>query len=330
MPLKKISIKVLPEYQNQRLDQFLAKLLPPQLDQPISKSKIRKLIMAGAVYLNGKRIRIASKLLFSNSQVEIYLNWERLNFDSKSQDIDFQMTPSQILFEDEYLIAIDKPAGIPTQPTLDEARKNLYAVVKKFLSLREKKALTEIYLGMHHRLDRDTSGVIFFTKCTSANLGMAQAFSSRSAEKSYYALSYWNGQDDLQANWEVKNYLGAKKQNLKVNKYVSVRSGGNFAHTEFKLLKQCRNILWIEAKPKTGRTHQIRVHLSEKGLPILGDQTYGGTLQIDDLKIPRMMLHATTLKIPHPITRETLTITSPLPEDFKKCLEIFQKGNPNS
>src|ERR1700722_8393099 len=121
MPPKKFSLKTTQQHQQQRLDQVLADWLPKALNQTVSKAKVRKLIVAGAVYLNGKRVRIASKELLPHAKIDVYVDLNRLNSDLV-KDIPFIMSSSQILFEDEYLIAVDKPPGLPTQPTLDEAR----------------------------------------------------------------------------------------------------------------------------------------------------------------------------------------------------------------
>jgi len=302
MPSKKLSLMTTQVHQNQRLDHLLAEWLPIALRQSISKAKVRKLIVAGAVYLNGRRVRIASKNLVPNARIEVYVDLHKLYSTDKDQDLDFVMTKSAILYEDEYLIAINKPPGLPTQPTVDEARENLFLAVKKFLAAREKVDLPKIYLGLHHRLDRDTSGVILFTKRKEANPGIATEFSSHLAEKTYQALaisdpSFCDG--NCVKSWSVKNFLGRcstsqLQKNSKKARFGSVRSGGDFAQTDFKLLgsklfENHKSIILIQAKPKTGRTHQIRVHLSEAGHPILGDAFYGGPTEFAGEKIPRIM-----------------------------------------
>jgi 23S rRNA pseudouridine1911/1915/1917 synthase len=327
--------------------------LPALLKQPVSKGKVRKLIIAGAVYLNGKRVRIASKELLADARLEVYIDLAKLNSDAKSKDIVFVMTEEHVLFEDEYIIVVNKPPGLPTQPTLDEARDNLFAAVKKFLQGRVGKAAPPPYLGLHHRLDRDTSGVILFTKATEANAGVAEIFAGHLAQKTYQALVSTGGSvvgppgsakflsaeglsgrkpplTSAPVTWTIKNYLGRPKgSSQKGGKFGSVRAGGDFAHTDFRLLERLSGGLWVEAQPLTGRTHQIRIHLSENGMPILGDATYGGLDHIGKLFIPRLMLHAVDLTFPHPIHENRISIQSPLPEDFRQCLKALQKGFPN-
>src|SRR4051794_31427423 len=118
MPLKKVTIKVTPENEKKRLDQALSEFLPQILNQPLSKAKARKLIIAGAVYLNRKRVRIASKELHSGAMIEIYIDLAKLNSGPIFSQKQLIITNQNILFEDEYLIAVNKPSGIPTQPTL--------------------------------------------------------------------------------------------------------------------------------------------------------------------------------------------------------------------
>ncbi len=313
MALKKYLLKTSSTHQDKRLDQVLADRLPEVLKTELSKAKIRKLIVAGAVYLNGKRVRIASKPIRSGAEIQVFIDLQLLQSDSKSKDTPFEMHQSFILYEDDYLIVVDKPSGLPTQPTVDEARNNLFAAVKKYLGPNS-------YLGLHHRLDRDTSGVILLTKKEEVNKGIAELFSKHLIEKTYIAISYYptehKNQEQCPEFWSVKNYL---RPIGKTSKQQSVRSGGDFAHTDFRCLERGRFALKIEAKPKTGRTHQIRVHLAEAGLPILGDLLYGSE-ESKKMKVPRMLLHAYRLEFLHPVTQERMKIESPIPANWSTTM----------
>ncbi|MCM2323214.1 MAG: RluA family pseudouridine synthase [Oligoflexia bacterium] len=319
MSLRKLSLKTAPEDARKRLDQFLAERLPAALAEPVSKGKVRKLVVAGAVYLNGKRVRIASKEVIPGAKIEVFIDSAKLHSDGRAKDRAFQMSPERILFEDEWLIAVNKPAGLPTQPTLDEARENLFAAVRKFLMERDHNP--QAYVGLHHRLDRDTSGVVLFTKSKDANAGVAELFAGHGARKSYQALtSLPRGTDGPLAEWTIKNYLGKAPGPGKKARFTAVRSGGDFAHTEFRVLGRLARGLHVEARPLTGRTHQIRVHLAGAGLPILGDDFYGAPRG----SASRVMLHAASLTFVHPIHKKELSISSPLPEDFLQCLESLR------
>ncbi|NBU21600.1 hypothetical protein EBS43_09385, partial [bacterium] len=160
-----------------------------------------------------------------------------------------------------------------------------------------------------------------------ANPGVAELFTQHLAQKTYQALCSIEQRTELKEAWVIRNYLGKdKRAGSKANRYCSVRSGGDFAHTEFKLLERHENFIRVEAKPLTGRTHQIRVHLSEAGFPILGDTHYGGTKIVASYNISRVMLHAATLTFPHPIHKNKMTIQSSLPHDFTQCLNHLCKS----
>jgi 23S rRNA pseudouridine1911/1915/1917 synthase len=316
---KKISLRVPDESKGMRLDQFLAEKLSGHVDQPLSKAKVRKLIMAGAVYLNQKRVRIASKELFRQALVDVILDTDRLFNDRASQQESFELTAQHILYEDHDIIAVNKPAGIPTQATLDQARDHLYAAVQRYIAKRDSKP--GAYVGLHHRLDFDTSGIVLFTKTKAANPGVSEIFSARKAQKTYVAIA-WNLENrTLRKTWTIKNYLNRSSQSGKGRmRFTAVTSGGDYAETELQVLETLNQAVFIEARPKTGRTHQIRVHLSEEGLPVLGDPVYG-LREKEPIKSQRLMLHAHRLEFPHPITQKPIVIESIIPDAFQKAIQ---------
>ncbi|WP_413287601.1 RluA family pseudouridine synthase [Bdellovibrio sp. HCB337] len=218
----------------------------------------------------------------------------------------------KILFEDDILIVIDKPAGLPTQATLDKTRPHVYGILQTQLQAEHPGS----YLALHHRLDKDTSGVLLFCKDKSYNQKISDMFKQHQFEKIYLALTE---PGKAKKSWQVKNYLTEKPapRSRRMSLH-SVRSGGNLAITDFQLLETHKKGFLIEARPRTGRMHQIRVHLAEAGLPILGDDLYN-TPQ-GAAKAPRMMLHAYRLVFPHPRTHESITVTSEPPKDFQNTL----------
>jgi 23S rRNA-/tRNA-specific pseudouridylate synthase len=131
--------------------------------------------------------------------------------------------------------------------------------------------------------------------------------------KVYRALTAPLSKRDREQEFTIKNYLGMISRKGKRAKYGAVDSDGAYAETFFRVIGESRRGLWVEAIPKTGRTHQIRVHLAEYGLPILGDDLYGS----DQPPAPRLMLHATRLAFSHPITKREIVVDSPLPADFE-------------
>lgn len=216
------------------------------------------------------------------------------------------MTPNiDILFEDQWLLAVNKPAGLPTQPSVDRKRPSLYSLL-----LDSKKWP---YLGLHHRLDVPTSGVVLLTKNKEANKGVAELFKERNAEKKYLCLAHGLPSS---SEFEIKNYLKALKLKTGKTKMVATLSGGDFAHTEFKVVETFSKECLIQASPQTGRMHQIRTHLAELKHPILGDSLYFRV----DRHYPRLMLHAFELNFLHPKTGQQVQIVAPPPTDFEKAL----------
>ncbi len=233
-----------------------------------------------------------------------------------STKIDFRSWIPQIIFEDAYLIAIEKPAGLPSQATVDKTRPDLFRLLNQFLNQREK---SEIYLALHHRLDLETSGVMVLAKSQLANKPLSDCFREHTAKKTYMALAEVfdplktkiNGQD----HWIIENHLKKDKQGREV---YAVMSGGDFAKTEFSLKERSQDgkFALIEARPQTGRMHQIRAHLFESGMMILGDRVYKPKGQRQSAFVSRMMLHAKSLILPHPITKKELVLESQLPAEF--------------
>jgi RluA family pseudouridine synthase len=214
----------------------------------------------------------------------------------------------EILFEDEFLLVVNKPAGIPSQGTVDPNRMHVMSYLQK--------QLPQLKLFLHHRLDKDTSGVFLLSKSEKANKRLTEIFSKHEIQKTYVALCKPRKDFD-KTDWDVKNHLApVKNSNRQLMRMVTVKKGGWYAETHFRTLEKRENFYYVEAKPVTGRTHQIRVHLAEDKMPILGDFLYGGKSSL----VPRLMLHAISLEFPHPITNEKKIITAPLPQDFKKIL----------
>jgi RluA family pseudouridine synthase len=331
MAVQKYSMRIERAHQGARLDLFLGQALPKALGREVTRGQLQKLIEAGAVRINGRPERAISHLLPADGRIEVFADSARFGRVGATKNAavpakSLAWTAAQILFEDEWLIAVNKPVSLPTQPTLDASRPNVFGALKNFLQKRDGGTP---YLGLHHRLDRDTSGVLLFTKDQKANAGVAALFASRSLQKTYQTLSVDRGA--CPDSWEVENNLGVVARAGKDSKFGAVRSGGDPAHTSFKVLERFAGASLIEAQPHTGRTHQIRVHLADGGYPILGDAFYGGPVDLRlasglNLHIPRVMLHAASLVFLHPLTNAPLVVRSPRPEDFVTCLNQLRSA----
>jgi RluA family pseudouridine synthase len=304
-----------------RLDHFLADYLPQALGHPVSKTKVRSLILLGGVYVNRHRNKTAATPLYAGTIIEVYYDEEKLNVGQAQRIEKVRLDPARVLYEDEWLIVIDKPSGLPTQPTVDPNRANLYEAVKNFLSDRD--GVEKPYVGLHHRLDKDTSGIVLFTKKEEANKGVSDLFSAHRIQKTYQCLVWRSPGSPTYASdeqFKLENFLGRLNETGDKTRFGAVRSGGDYAVTYFQVREIFRDVIWLEARPQTGRTHQIRVHCSEHGLPILGDPLYFPRDIHAVGSVPRLLLHASNLVFDHPITEQTVQIDCPLPEDFVSVL----------
>lgn len=296
-----------------RLDIVLARRLSVLLGQRVSKGEARKLIVVGAVRVAGRAVRQPGRPLTTGVSVDLVLR--RGTLKERPRDDAFELTPPRVLFEDAFLIAVDKPPGLPTHPTLDAGRPSLVGAVKRYLASGRGRndAAEEPYLGVHQRLDRDTTGVVLFVKHESANAGLAAQFEGRRVGKVYLA---WTSRPAgaHPVRWRADDRLAAapgRPPRMRV-----VREGGQTAVTDFERRLERGRAWLLEARPRTGRKHQIRVQLAAAGLPVLGDVLYGGKARIGGRPVPRPLLHALRLELLHPITGEPLAIECAPPDDF--------------
>lgn len=302
-----------------RLDELLRNEIPILLDKEVSNSKIRRFIVSGAVSINRRQIRIPSFIVKSTDFIQIMIDLDKFFFEKKPNDIEYELTEDDILFEDADVIVVNKPTHFPTEMCMVSDRNNLHHSIVNFLFERQKvlnpKLKNPPYVGIMHRLDRDTSGVILFTKTRSVNSACHDMFEKHFVKKTYIAVVYNNGKYKVGDSFSVSFPMGRislKSQSAKWGRVEA--SKGVDSKTEFEILKEKiinnQKFFIVECRPYTGRTHQIRVHLSSVGMPILGDELYGGK------SYDRIMLHAKSLEFPHPNKNIILNIEAPIPNNF--------------
>lgn len=294
-----------------RLDLFLRDELPSKITDEnkssqagkessvasVSNSKIRRMIISGAVSVNGKQVERPSFELRGKSEVCVLFDREKFFYEKQPDDISFCMTEKDILFEDENLIFVNKPSFFPVEQTITGNRDNLHDAVVDYLFKREG-TRNPPYVGIMHRLDRETSGVIVFTKTRAVNAAVSEVFQTHNLIKKYLAVvEEKSGTKTLKPgdDFSVEFYMGRITGKSAQGKWgrLNKEKGGQFSHTDFHVLKK----ITVEGKPcvlvecilQTGRTHQIRVHLSSLGFPILGDSLYGSK------KAQRLYLHSARL-----------------------------------
>jgi RluA family pseudouridine synthase len=243
-----------------------------------------------------------------------------------------------VLYEDETLLAIEKPSKLLVSPDrYDIMRPNIMRLfhrdVAKPATWVQQRNLT--YVANAHRLDFETSGVLLLAKTKPALVSLADQFGSELAKKTYLALVSGGPIDD---QFETSSKLGMHP--VQVGLVRVDPKNGKKSHTAFEVIERFKGYTYLRCKPTPGRTHQIRVHLQNLGLPILGDELYGGhPLMLSTLKqnyrlkrgrtehplIGRVALHAHELTVKHPVTGVDVTITSPLPHDMEVALKFLRR-----
>ncbi len=303
-----------------RLDAFVGSWLREVLGRPLSRSAVRKLIMAGAIRQHGRPVRRPGTLVGEREELEARVDPARLE-DRRSRGVS---APVAILYEDDDLVAVAKPAGVVMHRTADAERPDLFNAVRQLLAGRVAEQTTRAlpYLGLHHRLDVETSGVVLFTKQERANRALAVQFERGEVAKTYHAIA-GRPYRVPERTWRVENRLAMAG----TGRHARMReaTGGARAVTEFAVVEALGSALLVEARPATGRKHQIRAHLAHSLAPILGDGRYGGAPGAGRCQASRVMLHAWRLSLLHPVTGVPITVTCPYPPDFTDLLACLRR-----
>jgi len=267
-----------------RLDQFIQKKIQEESSEDFPIRFFKSLLDKKHGFVNGKLEKFGSYRVQAEDKIVFYLTKE------KPQEC-------EVLFNDEAVLAVNKPAGVLSDP----------------------KALSYPKTFLVHRLDKETSGVILLAKTQMAKKNLMKQFKEREIEKSYLAL----------VQGKVKEKKGmisgpfGKKQNLNGNSLWGTVDKGPLAETYFRVLELQKNASLLEVCPKTGKTHQIRAHLSEIGHPIVGDYQYGSKKMSNDF-FSRHLLHALKLRFFHPITKKPILLTAKAPLDFLEAAKKFK------
>lgn len=319
------------EQDPERLDAFLEKELPCQIlrccppeyhGNRVSRSKIRRLILSGVISSGKRTLRSPAWKLHTHDTLTIHFDPGLFFQERDPGDITFELDTASVLYEDDYLIIVNKPAGFPSEATMVTARDHLHAAVKRYLHLSTGTQNTP-YAGLMHRLDRDTSGAMIFTKKREVNAAIHDLFLTRNIHKTYEALCFCPGKDPP-PSFSIENRLDRISMKSTQGKWGTVTKGGEEAITRFTLSTRYSQVIHMIAEPLTGRTHQIRVHLSEYGYPILGDSVYGGQQALfigrTTLPVPRLMLHARSIAFSHPVSGIAMKIEAPLPLEFSRFI----------
>jgi 23S rRNA pseudouridine1911/1915/1917 synthase len=276
----------------------------------VPRAEAQRAIAAGAVLVDGCP-REKSHRLSGGERIEVDL--------APSTELPAEGPPIELAWRDEHLVVVRKPAGLPTHPT--ENRRG-GTVVNRLLGMGIPLAPRggPLRPGIVHRLDAGTSGLLVVASDDESFEGLAATFTRHEAGRAYLALVRGSVAHD---RFEVDAPLGRSGAKIRVD-----ATGGREATTAFEVRERFDRATLLEAEPRTGRTHQIRVHLSSIGHPILGDRRYGGGGDdARELGLERPFLHAWRIAFDHPITGERIDLEDPLPPDLERALERARSGS---
>ena len=294
----------------ERLDNFLRSKFPDA-----SRGTLQRLIDEGEIRINDMAVKPTHH---PRAGEKISVHWpEAKTAEAKPEEI-----PLDILFEDNDLLVLNKPAGIVVHPAAGNEKHTLVNALLHHCAGKLSGIGGVARPGIVHRLDKDTSGCLVVAKTDSAHQTLAEQFAGRTVEKIYHTIvcgemSKKSGEINASI---ARNQIDRKKM------AVVAEGKGRVARTGFKVLEKLRHVTLVEATLHTGRTHQIRVHFQHIGFPIFGDSTYGArqNLRVKELlkfSAPRQMLHAQKLAFLHPRSGKRKEFSAPYPNDFSEVLE---------
>lgn len=309
MPTETRSFRAPAEARSQRLDHFLAAQLPE-----LSRTRIQELIRTGKATVDGKDVLRAGLRLGGGEHVTLQVV-ERPPLAAEPEDI-----PLTVLYEDDDLVAIDKPAGLVVHAGAGRSRGTLVnALLHRYRALSSVDG--PLRPGIVHRIDKDTSGVLLVAKNDAAHRALAEQFRLREVEKRYLAVVHGRlkrAQDTIS--------LPVARDLRRRTRMTTRRREGRAATTTYRVLASAPGFTLVEVFLHTGRTHQVRVHFSALGHPVLGDTLYGAPRQLAQGKVirptlNRNFLHAERLRFRQPRTGAPLEVRSPLPAELRLLLE---------
>ncbi|HSX04223.1 MAG TPA: RluA family pseudouridine synthase [Rhabdochlamydiaceae bacterium] len=283
-----------------RLDKLLPLYFPEH-----SRSYFQFLIEKGHVRVNGAQLKKRMKTKVGD-EIEIeFLALPELSVDQEE-------IPLEILFEDDHVLAINKPAGMVVHPGAGNPSKTFANALMFHCKNLKKEDFDPLRPGIVHRLDKETSGVLIAAKTYEAHQNLVKQFSERKVKKTYLAICVGNLEPGI---------ISAPIQRHPIHrKEMAISPAGKESITHVKVLGSHNGTCLVEAEPITGRTHQIRVHLKHRGAPVLGDFLYGSDKANSHFDAKRQYLHAHRLKFKHPTLEKILELKAPIPADMKEFI----------
>ena len=302
-------LEVTPDFDGKRIDQCLAASF-----SDCSRSFLQKLLKDGKVSINGKTQKASSKVAAGDAVLVLLPEPEELNVEPEN-------IPLDILYEDDDLLVVNKPKGMVVHPAAGHSSGTLVNAVLYHCRGNLSGINGVLRPGIVHRIDKDTSGLLVVAKNDAAHQALSAQMSVHSIHRVYHAVVYGNLKED---EGFVEKWLGRDPRDRKKMAVLAENAAGaKYAYTGWQGLERCGNFTYIACKLKTGRTHQIRVHMASTGHPLAGDAVYGPKNCIKSLN--GQCLHAKELGFVHPRTGEWMQFDSPLPPYFTEFLTRLRK-----
>ena len=294
---------------SERLDRWLATQLPN-----LSRSRIQKLIEDGRVKLNNRVCSSKKVKVVSGDCLDIVIP------EPKKLNLTPEAIPLNILFEDEHLIIIDKPAGMVVHPAPGHYTGTLvHALLYHCDRLAGIGGVERP--GIVHRLDKETTGAIVVAKSDLAHQHLQAQIKAKTARREYWGVIYGSFAQD---KGTIELPIGRHKSDRRKMGVIEIERGGRDAVTHYQTIERIGNYSLMKFLLRTGRTHQIRVHCAYYGHPLVGDSTYGSNRSLR-VNLTGQALHARQLSLVHPISQEPLTAIASLPAEFEKLLQVLRK-----